>query len=81
VPYQRTLMALLVGALGLPILLCVLGGVSKLLGAMQDTVGVDVIGRVSLVLYILWAADLIGLIILQTVQSLSGPNRRPDDVE
>jgi hypothetical protein len=74
-------MGLLIAALGLPILLCVLGGVSKLLGAMQDTVGVEVIGRVSLVLYILWAADLIGLVVIQTIQSLGGPNRRPDDVE
>lgn len=80
-PYQRILMGLLIAALGLPILLCVLGGVSKLLGAMQDTVGVEVIGRVSLVLYILWAADLIGLVVIQTIQSLGGPNRRPDDVE
>ena len=79
-PYQRILMGLLIAALGLPILLCVLGGVSKLLGAMQDTVGVEVIGRVSLVLYILWAADLIGLVVIQTIQSLGGPNRRPDDV-
>jgi hypothetical protein len=81
VPLQRILVALLVGALGLPILMCVLFALGRLLAAMQDAVGADAVGRISLALYVLWAADLIGLVVVQAVLSLNGPQKPPDDVE
>jgi hypothetical protein len=81
VPLQRILVGLLLGALGLPILICVLLAVGRLLTAMQDPVGAESVGRVNLALFILWAADLIGLVVVQAIQSLGGPPRPPDDVE
>ncbi len=76
---QRFLVGLLVGALGLPILLCVLLAVGRLLAAMQDGVGARVVDWISLALYILWGADLIGLVIVQAIQSLGPPNERPPE--
>jgi hypothetical protein len=79
VALQRFLVGLLIAALGLPILLCVLFAVGRLLAAMQDAPGAEAVGRVSLALYILWWADLIGLVIVQAIQSLGPPSDRPPD--
>lgn len=78
---RHLLVGLLIGALGLPILLCVLFAVSKLLEGMNDVAGATALERVALGLFILWAVDLIGLVIVQAVQSAGGPNRPPDDVQ
>jgi hypothetical protein len=78
---QRIILGLLVGAVGLPILLCVLFAVARLLEGMQDLAGAAAIDRVGLAFYILWGVDLIGLIVVQAIHSLKGPNRPPDDVE
>jgi hypothetical protein len=78
---QRLIVGLLIGALGLPILLCVLFAVARLLDGMQDVAGAAAIGRVGLGLFILWAVDLIGLVIVQAIHSTAGANRPPDDVE
>lgn len=69
------------GALSLPILLCVLFAVSKLLEGMNDAAGAVALERVGLGLFILWVVDLIGLVIVQAIQSAGGPNRPPDDVQ
>jgi len=74
-------LGLLVGALGLPILLCVLMAVGRLLVGMGDLPGAEVVNRISLALFILWVADLIGLVVVQAIQSLGGPNQPPDDAE
>jgi hypothetical protein len=79
VPLKRILVGLLVGALGLPILMCVLFALGRLLAAMQDAVGADAVGRISLALYVLWAADLIGLVVIQAILSLGGPPQPPDE--
>jgi hypothetical protein len=81
VPFQRLVIGLLIGALGLPILLCVVFAVARLLEGMQDAPGAAALGRVGLGLFILWIADLIGLVIVQGIQSLGSPRRPPDDVE
>jgi hypothetical protein len=81
VPFQRFLVGLLIGALGLPILLCVVFAVARLLEGMQDVAGAAALGRIGLGLFIVWIADLIGLVVLQGIQSLGGPRRPPDDVE
>jgi hypothetical protein len=78
---QRFTLGLLVGALGLPILLCVLMAVGRLLAGMGDLPGAEVANRISLALFVLWVADLIGLVVVQAIQSLGGPNQPPDDVE
>ena len=80
-PFQRFLVGLLIGALGLPILLCVVFAVARLLEGMQDVAGATALGRIGLGLFIVWIADLIGLVVLQGIQSLGGPRRPPDDVE
>ncbi len=71
---QRFLVGLLIGALGLPIMLCVLAGVGRLLIAMQDAAGAEVVGRVNLGLFILWVIDLVGLVIVQAIQNSGDPN-------
>jgi uncharacterized membrane protein len=81
VPFQRLVIGLLIGALGLPILLCVVFAVARLLEGMQDKDGAAALGRIGLGLFILWVADLIGLVVVQAIQSLGGANRPPDDVE
>jgi hypothetical protein len=81
VPFQRLLAGLLFSALGLPILLCVVFAVAKLLEGMQDAVGAVALERVALGLFILWIADLIGLVIVLAIHSLGGTRRPPDDVE
>jgi len=78
---QRFILGLLVGALGLPILLCVLIAVGRLLVGMGDLAGSEVVNRIGLALFILWVADLIGLVVVQAIQSLGGPNRPPDELE
>ncbi len=69
------------GAVGLPILLCVLFAVAKLLEGMKDLDGAAVVERIGLGLFILWIVDLVALVIVQGLQSLAAPNRPPDDVE
>ncbi len=77
---QRLIFTLLVGALGLPIVLCVLILVAKLLEGMGDPAGRSALEAVALGLGIAWAVDLICLIILQAVHGLGGVGP-PDDVE
>jgi hypothetical protein len=78
---QRFLVGLLIGAVGLPILLCVIIAVERLLDGMQDAVGAAALGRIGLGLFILWVANLIGLVIVQALQSLGGPRPPSDNVE
>ncbi|HEX3997321.1 MAG TPA: hypothetical protein VHX65_02110 [Pirellulales bacterium] len=78
---QRFTLTLLVGALGLPILLCVLMAVGRLLIGMGDLQGSEVVNRIGLGLFVLWVADLIGLVVVQAILSLGGPGQPPDDIE
>ena len=74
-PPPRLLVGLLIGALGLPIVLCVLIAAARLLEGMQDAPGAAALGRISLACYILWAIDLVGLVIVQAIHALAGGNR------
>ena len=78
---RRFILALLVGALGLPILLCVLMAVGRLLLGMGDAQGAQVVNWIGLGLFVLWVADLVGLVIVQAIQMLAGQNRPPDELE
>lgn len=78
---QRFILGLLIGALGLPILLCVLMAVGRILAGMGDLQGSEVVNRIGLALFIFWAADLVGLVVVQAIQSLGGPNPPNEDTE
>jgi hypothetical protein len=71
----RAVVWLIVGALGLPIALCVLFGLARLLETMQDQAGAFFLGRVSLALAVIWVIDLIALVVIQAINSLGGPPR------
>jgi hypothetical protein len=80
-PPSRLLVGLRIGALGLPIVLCVLMAAARLLEGMQDAPGAAALARISLACYILWAIDLIGLIIVQAMHALAGSDRKDDELE
>ena len=71
---DRILARLIVGALALPVTLCVLFALGKLLEAMQDFAGADVLNRVNLGLFVLWAINLVALLIVSAINTLG---RRP----
>ena len=71
----RAVVWLIVGALGLPIALCVLLGLARLLEAMKDDAGAFCLGRVALALAVLWVIDLVALVVIQAINSLGGPPR------
>lgn len=72
---QRAIVGLIIGALGLPIVLCVLYALGRLLEAMQDHVGMAILDRLALVLFALWVIDLVGLIVISAINSLGSPPR------
>jgi hypothetical protein len=66
----RAVVGLLMGALVLPIAMCVLFALARLLEAMKDEAGAFGLGRVSLALFALWVIDLITLSIVTAINSL-----------
>ena len=66
---------LLVGVLALPIVLCIVLGVGRLLAALNDTGGALILDRVALVLALAWAVDLVGLVAALGLEALA---RRED---
>jgi hypothetical protein len=71
--FQRAIVWLLVAALGLPIAMCVLYALARLLEAMKDEAGASALGYVNLALLALWIIDLVALVVVQAVNSLGGP--------
>lgn len=61
---------LIVGAVVLPIVILVLLVVAALLAAMDDPWGGSVLNRVALACGVLWAVDLICLVLVVAVNSL-----------
>jgi hypothetical protein len=66
-------MALLSAACVLPMAIALVIGVARLLGAMQDDDGAAVLDRVALALGIVWAIDLVCLVISMAVNALGPP--------
>lgn len=75
---HRIVVALIAVTLLLPITICVVFGVSALLNAMGDATGGAVLHRIALGFGILWAVDLIGLVLVLAVGTLRGPDE-PDE--
>lgn len=72
------LTAAVVGALGLPLALCVVLGGARLLVAMDDAAGAIVLGRVALALALLFAFDLVLLVVLLGVDALGRRENQTD---
>lgn len=68
---SRRLLSVLVtlGCL-LPIVLAVVLGVARLLAAMQDASGAAVLDRIALAAGILWAVDLVALVLVLGINAL-----------
>ncbi len=74
---RRLVLALIGAAVFLPITLCVIFGVAFLLAGMGDTAGAGVLHRIALAGGILWAVDLIGLLLVLAVGSIGDPDEPP----
>jgi hypothetical protein len=72
---QRAILGLIVGAIGLPIVVCVLLGLSYLLSAMNDAVGAHAIGRFCLAAGVIWVIDLVALLVVLAIDSLDRRDR------
>jgi len=71
---SRTAVKLLLGfALGLPVLLAVLGWVAGLLTAMEDLAAAGVLHNLSTGFRVLWIVTVVGLVIALAVESLDTP--------
>jgi len=79
VNFQRATLWLLVTALGLPIAMCVLYALARLLEAMKDEAGANALGYVNLALLALWILGLVALVIVQAVNSLGGPTKQREE--
>ena len=70
---QRATFWLIVAALGLPLAMCVIYALARLLEAMQDLSGADGLGRVNLGLFALWVVNLVALVIVSAINGLTPP--------
>jgi hypothetical protein len=71
---RRVLIVLLAAACVFPLAIAVLLGVGRLLGAMQDESAAAVLDRVALGIAILWAINLLCLILAQGINALGPPD-------
>jgi len=76
---RRWLIQLVVAALLLPIVICVVVGVGRLLAGMADTAGATVLEYLALGVGILWLIDLIVLVVLLALDAAARDDHRPDD--
>jgi uncharacterized membrane protein YhaH (DUF805 family) len=74
---RRALTILVTTACVLPIAIAVLLAVARLLGAMEDTAAAAVLDRVALAAGIVWAIDLVCLLLAQGINSLGSPPGPP----
>lgn len=72
----RIVLALVVAAVLLPIAICVILGVGGLLQAMGDSAGGAVLHRIALSGGILWAIDLICLVLALAISALQSSSDR-----
>jgi len=70
---RRLLIPLVIASLGLPVVLVLLLATGRLLAALGDAAGATVVDRIALAGGILWVADLVVLVILQSIAGLLPP--------
>lgn len=68
---RRVIVWLSIGAFFLPIVLCVTLGVSTLLSSMGDAAGGGVLARIALAFGLIWAIDLISLVLTLSLRALN----------
>jgi hypothetical protein len=71
---RKVLLVLVTSAAILPMAIAVVLGVGRLLAAMQDAAGAAVLDRVALGLGILWALNLISLVMALALERLGPPS-------
>jgi hypothetical protein len=76
--FSRLLVTLVFAGILLPITLCVVLGVAALLVQMGDTSGGGVLQRIALAGGILWAVDLICLVLIVAIGLIGWPGG-PDE--
>ena len=69
---RRVLSVLVTLAVVLPVAIVVVMGAARLLGAMGDEAASGVLDRIALAIGIVWAVDLVCLVVAQGINS-SGP--------
>ncbi|MBX3412214.1 MAG: hypothetical protein KF708_05800 [Pirellulales bacterium] len=77
---RRWLIQLVVAALLLPIVICVLAAVGRLLAGMGDATGGAVLDYLALGAGVLWLVDLIALVILLALEAVTR-DEQPSDEE
>jgi hypothetical protein len=70
---RKVLLVLVTSAAILPMAIAVVVAVARLLSAMQDAAGSAVLDRVALALGILWALNLIALVMSLALERLGPP--------
>ena len=70
---RSVLLLLAAAAVVLPVTICVLVGLGRLLGSMGDTAGGLVLDRIGLALGIAWILDLVFLVMWLAIQRLLEP--------
>jgi len=68
---RRAILPLIAAALVLPIVICVILAVGSVLTAMGDTLGWAVLRRIALAGGIVWAVDLVCLLVVLAVNALA----------
>lgn len=74
---RKVLTILVTAACVFPVAIAILMAVARLLGAMQDEAAATVLDRVALAIGILWAIDLVCLLVAQGINSLGPPWEPP----
>ena len=70
---RRVFMILVAGACVFPLAIVVLLAVARLLDAMQDAAAAGVLDRVALAIGVLWAIDLVCLLLAVGINALGPP--------
>lgn len=75
--FSKVLLALIVAGLVLPIAICLILSLALLLSTMGDAIGGAALHYVALAGGVVWIVVLLGLIFVQAIHALGGP----DDAE
>jgi len=74
---RKALLILVILACALPAIMAVVLAVGRLLAAMEDMAGAAVLDRIGLAIGVIWAVNLVGLVVLMAVHILNAST--PDE--